>query len=143
MTSRGWSTVARATLSVALLLSFIALMWVYSRYRESRYREVLPPEGTETLASLAKAAPPTDQLSVIEDQGKQYFVWIGRTDGIPGTSGPPVHVFDDTGKLIDRNKDIGDASSGTSRRYFALGREGRAITYRDAIALTTKRGRGD
>ena len=118
----------------AVLLFSVVSIWIGLGYRQSKY--LLPPEGTDTLGSLALASPPTRAISVIEDQGTRYVVWIGRTRTVMVASGPPVYVVDAaTGKLVGRSIDIGDSGDDRLRRYFFLALHGREVTFKDALSV--------
>jgi hypothetical protein len=111
-------------------------VWFVLGYRESKY--LLPPGGVDTLAGLASIPPPTRRLSITEDQGARYFVWIGRTGKVLLASGPPVYVFDASGRLVGRSADIGDSGDYRLRRLFELGLRGREVSFEEALNLVRK-----
>jgi hypothetical protein len=117
----------------ALLLVTVLSVWLYFGIRQSKY--LLPSESVDTLGRLASAPPPTRKLSMIEDQGSRYFVWIGRTRTVMMASGPPVYVFDASGNLVGRTIDIGDSGDDRLRRYFHLALAAREVAFKDALNL--------
>jgi hypothetical protein len=119
--------------SAALLLVIVISAWIYFGYRQSNY--LLPPAGTDTFGDLAFAPPPTRKLSVIEDGGARYIVWIGRTRTVMVASGPPVYVFDLAGNPVDRSIDVGDCGDDRLRRYFSQAMEAPEVTFKDALGL--------
>ena len=115
-----------------MLVSAVSV-WLVLGYRESKY--LLPPGGVDTLAGLASTPPPTARLSLIEDQGARYVVWIGRTGKVLLASGPPVYVFDASGNLVGRSADIGDSGDDRLRRLFELGLRGREVSFEEALSV--------
>jgi hypothetical protein len=111
--------------------------WLCVGYREAKY--LVPPDGVNTLSSLAATPPPTSKLSIIDDQGARYFVWIGKARKVLLASGPPVYVFDASGKLVGRSIDIGDSADRQMQRYFQMGLEGREVSFTDALKLASPR----
>jgi hypothetical protein len=74
---------------------------------------------------------------MIDDQGARYFVWIGKARKVLLASGPPVYVFDGSGKLVGRTIDVGDSANRQMRRYFQMGLEGREVSFPDALKLVS------
>ena len=112
-------------------------MWLCVGYREAKY--LVPAEGVDTLGGLAATPPPTSKLSLIDDQGARYFVWIGKARKVLLASGPPVYVFDPSGKLVGRSIDIGDSADRQMLRYFRMSLEGREVSFSDALKLVSPR----
>ena len=103
--------------------------WLCVGYREAKY--LVPAEGVDTLGSLAATPPPTSKLSIIDNQGARYFVWIGKARKVLLASGPPVYVFDASGKLVGRSIDIGDSADRQMHALFPDGSRGsRGIVHR-------------
>jgi hypothetical protein len=61
------------------------------------FRRYQPPRGTTAVDQLVASLPKTLKFAVVEQEAKQYVVWIGRPRGAI-VSGPPVYVFDSDGK---------------------------------------------
>ena len=99
----------------------------------------MPAEGVDTLGGLAATSPPTSKLSIIDNQGARYFVWIGKARKVLLASGPPVYVFDASGKLVGRSTDVGDSADRQMQRYFQMGLEGREVSFTDALKLVSPR----
>ncbi len=112
-------------------------VWLCVGYQEAKY--LVPAEGVDTLGGLAASPPPTHKLSVIDNQGARYFVWIGKARKVLLASGPPVYVFNASGKLVGWSTDIGDSADRQMRRYFQMGIEGREISFTDALKLVSSR----
>jgi hypothetical protein len=124
----------RECLGPALTVGAMLAIWLYLGYRESR--RLLPPHGTDTLVKLAAAVRPTSKLAIVDDGGKRYFVWIGKLNVVTVSSGPPVYVFDASGKLIDHCDDDGETGNVRAQRFSRLGWEGPEISFEDAIKRT-------
>jgi hypothetical protein len=115
----------------ALAFVFLISAFVFFDRFERKFR--LPASGTETLASLASSPPPTEKLAVVDIEGKRYFVWIG-TFNDPFDSGPPVYVFDGSGKLVNHSDDIGECDDPRLRSATTQTNPIPGISFKDALA---------
>lgn len=60
------------------------------------FRHYQPDRGTSTIYQLVEELPKTYKFAVVEQGGRSYLVWIGKSRGVT-VSGPPVYVFNSTG----------------------------------------------
>ena len=70
------------------------------------YRSSIP-QG-ETLADVLEVQPHPRQIVVFGHKERDHLWLEGPMWLIPGTSGPPVYIIDDQGKLVDWTFDVGD-----------------------------------
>jgi hypothetical protein len=96
---------------VAGFLICLVALWIYAEKRNAE--AVRPPAGLTSLPAFLNARPQTDKIRRFVHDGKVYLEVIGEPYKGPLSlaSGPPVYVFDETGKLVDWSRDIGDAPS--------------------------------
>ena len=96
-----------SALVVALLTVWVVLL--------SRWVESVAPGG-ETLAACLVKMPAPLRAEVFAQDGQEYLLLRGRTRSFPRfPSGPPMYLFDRTGKLVDWVGDSGDAPAWWNR----------------------------
>jgi len=120
---------------VALLNLIVISVYFYLGFRHEK--SLLPAPGTDTLAGLASAPPPTDRLAVIDVNGERYFVWIGITNEVLLASGPPVYVFDGSGKLVGESSNIGDSPDLVLRSFTHRAYNVPGVSFKDALGQVT------
>lgn len=94
-----------------------------------------PREGLRTLEELVVDGPLTLKYAEVERDGRRYIVWIGRARGAT-VSGPPVYVFDETGRLLDRVGDAGESSNPFVGPLYGEAFNAPALTAEDALSRT-------
>ena len=101
-----------ATLRKALLgfVGFVALVafWLFLVHR---WGESIAPGG-ETLADCLAKMPEPGRVEVFTQEGQQYLLLWGSWEAFPRfPSGPPLYVFDRSGRLVDWVADSGDSDA--------------------------------
>jgi hypothetical protein len=73
-----------------------------------RWAESVAPGG-DSLAECLEKMPEPARVEVFAQDGREYLLLTGRTQALPRLpSGPPLYVFDRTGRLVDWVGESGD-----------------------------------
>lgn len=133
--SRGfWSIVGYA-------VTVIVLVWFLNVVGFLGFRRYQPPRGTAALEQLVASLPETLKFALVEQGGRSYIVWIGRSRGVI-VSGPPVYVFDSFGTLVDFVGDSGESDNKLVLGLYAAAIQAPGIAAQEAVTLCRHRRTG-
>ena len=124
--TRRSSVIANSAMVAAVILLVLAPLGFLD------FRHYQPSRGTATLDQLVDSLPMTLKFAMVEQEGRSYVVWIGRPRGVT-VSGPPVYVFDSTGKLVDRVYDAGESENKFVLDLYVAAFHAQGITPQEAL----------
>lgn len=100
--------ILRKALIVTVVLVALLALWIVLL---NRWANSIAPGG-ETLAECLAKMPEPARIEVFTQDGQEYLLLWGETQAFPrAPSGPPMYVFDRTGKLVDWVADSGDTDT--------------------------------
>lgn len=114
------------------LILFGIIGWGFVASEEKR--RLRPPPGVTTLAKFASVMPQPTHLSIVEDGGSEYVIWIGGLAHWSLPSGPACYVFDRSGNLVEWNTETGDGQPTT--RFLRRAWDAKQYTIEEAIQVT-------
>lgn len=88
------------------LMGLLAVAYVVGCDLELRRSKLRAPNAS--FDAVLAHIPTPQRFGTLERDGTTYVVVIGRLTRIYLASGPPVYVFDRSGRLVDWTYDIGD-----------------------------------
>lgn len=82
--------------------------WIWAEHRHAV--ALRPPQGATNLAAFLQARPESGPISRFVHAGNAHIKVVGRPGGtgLSLPSGPPVYIFDTSGRLVDWCGDLGD-----------------------------------
>jgi len=116
----------------------IVLVWFLNVVGFLDFRRYQPHRGTTTLDQLVASLPETLKFTLVEQGGRSYVVWIGRSRGVI-VSGPPVYVFDSFGTLVDYVGDSGESDNKLVLGLYVTAIQAPGITAEEAVTLCRQR----
>lgn len=91
----------------------------------------------DTLSKFAAEMPEPEQVIIFEKDGSTYVEVVGRLPRfptIPMPSGPPIYIFDSTGRIRFWTIDSGDSSVYAEEWYKRS--SSREVSMQEALNLT-------
>ena len=97
----------RRQTAILILLGLAAIGWFSLAAVEAR--RLRPPTSARTLPSFLSVMPRPERFEIHVAGDRRYLLVVGRLPALLTLpSGPPVYVFDTSGKLLDWTADSGD-----------------------------------
>jgi hypothetical protein len=113
------------------VLAVILALFVVMAVLIAHWKESVAPGG-DTLAECLQKMPEPARTEVFTQDGQDYLLLQGESQAFPRfPSGPPMYVFDRTGRLVDWTTDSGDDDAFWKRWPSAA--EGRAISREEML----------
>jgi len=74
-------------------------------------KRLSPSSPGMSISDFAREKPAPQAIVPFEKNDRTYFGWIAELPSWDVPSGPPIYVFDESGKMIDFTIDVGDDPS--------------------------------
>jgi hypothetical protein len=114
---------------VKIILVLVLLFAAYVAVEVICQCRAKPPATVQTLDDYLKWQTKHRRIELQQSGGQEFVVMQGPNAGFV-TSGPPVYVFDASGRLIDWTTDCGDDPR-FQQKWF-VGRQAREVSVEEA-----------
>ena len=119
---------------VAIVLGVLIMFLGWVSVETWGYLRIAPGEDAQHLKEFLKSMPPSEGIYSWQSGASTYLEVVGTLPPWPFVvSGPPIYIFDTTGKLVDWTAQSGEDSA--FERRWPLGVTRRRLMPHEALEL--------